>query len=96
MIRTSTPYQVHPIWVRRNHRSPADPARMNEEPAQYTIRVAGRLGATTLSAFPPSLIAEHQPHHTVLTGLLDRSALYGVLSQMEVLCLELVELTRST
>ncbi|WP_248959951.1 hypothetical protein [Sphaerisporangium perillae] len=68
---------------------------MNAEPAQYTIRVAGRLGATALSAFPPSLIAEHRPDHTVLTGLLDRSALYGVLSQMEMLGLDLIELTRS-
>jgi hypothetical protein len=41
------------------------------------IRINGHLGATMLSAFPA--MAPH-PHgaHTVLTGLLDRSALYGV------------------
>jgi hypothetical protein len=31
---------------------------------------------------------------TVLTGILDRSALYGVLAQIEALALDLVELRR--
>jgi hypothetical protein len=66
---------------------------MHAEPALYTIRVEGHLGATALSAFP-SLVAEHQVAQTVLVGYLDRSALYGVLSQMEMLGLDLVELVR--
>jgi hypothetical protein len=34
--------------------------------------------------------------HTVLTGLLDRSALYGVLVELEALGLDLLEVRRLT
>jgi hypothetical protein len=34
--------------------------------------------------------------HTVLTGLLDRSALYGVLAEIEALGLDLLEIQRLT
>jgi hypothetical protein len=58
----------------------------------YTIRIRGRLGATALSAFP-SMVAELKGGETVLTGLLqDRSALFGVVGQIEALGLELLEL----
>jgi hypothetical protein len=58
----------------------------------YTIRIRGRLGATDLSAFP-SMVAELKGGETVLTGLLqDRSALFGVVGQIEALGLELLEL----
>jgi hypothetical protein len=58
----------------------------------YSIRIKGRLGATALSAFP-SMVAELKGSETVLTGLLeDRSALFGVLTQIEALGLELLEL----
>jgi hypothetical protein len=58
----------------------------------YTIRIRGRLGATALSAFP-SMVPELKDGETVLTGLLeDRSALFGVLEQIEALGLELLEL----
>ena len=67
---------------------------MSAEPAFYTIRIDGHLGATVLSAFP-FLEAERQAAQTVLVGYLDRSALYGVLAQMEMLGLDLVELSRS-
>jgi hypothetical protein len=61
-------------------------------PGLYTIRISGRLGATALSAFP-SMVAELQGSETVLTGLVeDRSALFGVLAQIEALGLELLEL----
>ncbi|WP_370370925.1 hypothetical protein [Catenulispora sp. GP43] len=68
---------------------------MSAEPALFTIRVNGHLGATALSAFP-SLVAERQVPvgQTVLTGFLDLSGLYGVLSQMERLGLDLIEVTR--
>ena len=62
---------------------------MSVGPVQYTIRVDGHLGATVLSAFP-ELVAE-EAAQTVLTGLLDRSALYGVLAQLEMLGLDLVD-----
>jgi hypothetical protein len=64
-------------------------------PGLYTIRIRGRLGATALSAFP-SMVCELESGETVLTGLLeDRSALFGVIAQIEALGLELVELRRS-
>ena len=58
----------------------------------YAIRIKGRLGATALSAFP-SMVSELKGSDTVLTGLLeDRSAVFGVLAQIEALGLELLEL----
>jgi hypothetical protein len=56
------------------------------------FRIRGRLGATALSAFP-SMAAELKGGETVLTGLVeDRSALFGVLAQIEAFGLELLEL----
>ena len=58
----------------------------------YTIRVRGRLGATALSAFP-TMSSELKGGDTVLTGVLtDRSAVFGVLGQIEALGLEVLEL----
>ena len=57
----------------------------------YSIRIRGHLGATVLSAFP-ALVPRWHGADTVLTGLLDRSALYGVLAQVEALGLDLVEI----
>ena len=59
-------------------------------PIRYAIRIHGHLGATVLSAFPALMWRRHGAD-TVLTGLLDRSALYGVLAEMEALGLDLVE-----
>ena len=57
----------------------------------YVIRIKSRLGATALSAFP-SMVPEVKGGETVLTGLLeDRSALFGVLAQIEALGLELLD-----
>ena len=64
---------------------------MDPESARYTIRINGHLGATVLSAFP-ALAARRHGVHTVLTGRLDRSALYGVLAEIEAPGLELLEL----
>ena len=61
-------------------------------PALYTVRIKGRLGVTALSAFP-AMVSEVKGGETVLTGLLeDRSALFGVVAQIEALGLELLEL----
>jgi hypothetical protein len=57
------------------------------------IRINGHLGATVLSAFP-AMAPHHHGAHTVLTGLLDRSALYGVLAEIEALGLDLLELRK--
>ena len=58
----------------------------------YSIRIKGRLGATALSAFS-SMAHELKGSETVLTGWLqDRSALFGVLAQIEGLGLQLLEL----
>jgi hypothetical protein len=64
---------------------------MDVAPALYTIRINGHLGATMLSAFPAMSSRRHGTH-TVLTALLDRSALYGVLAELEALGLDLLEL----
>ena len=67
---------------------------MDTSPGLYSIRVNGRLRATTLTAFP-SLVSELDGTETVLTGLLeDRSAVFGVLAQIEGLGLELLEVRR--
>jgi hypothetical protein len=63
---------------------------MDPAPAPYMIRIHGHLGATMLSAFP-ALVPQRHGADTVLTGLLDRSALYGVLAEVEALGLDLVE-----
>jgi hypothetical protein len=61
-------------------------------PGLYAIRIRGRLGPTALSAFP-SMVSELKGSETVLTGLIeDRSALFGILAQIEALALELLEL----
>jgi hypothetical protein len=41
-------------------------------------------------------VPQHHGADTVLTGLLDRSALYGVLAEIEVLGLDLVEVRQLT
>ena len=64
---------------------------MATAPGEYMIRIKGLLGVTALSAFP-SMVSEFRGPETVLTGLLeDRSALFGVLAQIEALGLELLE-----
>ena len=68
---------------------------MDPAPAPYVIRINGHLGATVLSAFPSMALRRHGAH-TVLTGLLDRSALHGVLAEIEALGLDLLEVRRLT
>jgi hypothetical protein len=72
-----------------------DHGGMDPAPAPYMIRLNGHLGATALSAFP-ALAPRRHGAHTVLTGLLDRSALFGVLAEVEALGLDLLELRRLT
>jgi hypothetical protein len=63
-------------------------------PGVYTIRIRGRLGETALSAFR-TMTCELKDGETVLIGVLeDRSAVYGVIAQIEALGLELIELRR--
>ena len=66
---------------------------MDPVPALYVIRINGHLGAMVLSAFP-ALAPRRHGAHTVLTGMLDRSALYGVLAEIEALGLDLLEVRR--
>ena len=74
----------------RAHLPAPDHGGMDPAPAPYLIRIDGHLGATVLSAFPA--LAPHQHGAcTVLTGLLDRSALFGVLAEIETLGLDLLE-----
>lgn len=79
----------------RGHLPAFDHDGMDPTPARYVIRIHGHLGATVLSAFP-AMLSQHQGADTVLTGLLDRSALYGVLAEIEALGLDLVEVRQLT
>ena len=85
----------HRIPVATAHSVRAQDDGVTTQPGcQYMIRIRGRLGATALSAFP-TMGSEVRGSETVLTGLLeDRSAVYGVLAQIEALGLELLELRR--
>jgi hypothetical protein len=68
---------------------------MDPAPAPYMIRIKGHLGATVLSPFP-AMAPRPQGAETVLTGVLDRSALYGVLAEIEALGLDLLEVRQLT
>jgi hypothetical protein len=81
--------------VIRGHLPAQDHGGMDPAPAPYLIRINGHLGATMLAAFP-ALAPRHHGAHTVLTGLLDRSALYGVLAEIEALGLDLLEIQKLT
>jgi hypothetical protein len=81
---------VHRIPVMRVHLPALHHGRMDPAPALYTIRINGHLGAMMLSAFP-AMMPQRHGGHTVLTGLLDRSALYGVLAEIDALGLDLLE-----
>ena len=72
-----------------------DHGLMDPAPALYTIRVNGHLGAMMLSAFP-AMRPQLSGAETVLTGLLDRSALYGVLAEIDALGLDLLEVRQLT
>ena len=79
----------------RGHLPARDHDVMDLAAALYTIRINGHLGATVLSAFPAMAPHQHGAH-TVLTGLLDRSALYGVLAEIDALGLDLLEVRQLT
>ena len=74
----------------RFHLPARDHMVMDWAPALYMVRVDGYLGAMALSAFP-GMTPQKKGTHTVLTGWLDQSALYGVLAEMEALGLILLE-----
>jgi len=63
---------------------------MDPAAALCTIRINGHLGPMVLSAFP-AMVPQRHGTQTALTGLLDRSALYGVLAEIETLGLDLLE-----
>ena len=87
-ISRVSPHHRDPVM--RAHLPAAHHGRMDAAPALYTIRINGHLGAMMLSAFP-ALMPQWQGAETVLTGLLDRSALYGVLAEIDALGLDLLE-----
>ncbi|HEY6592977.1 MAG TPA: hypothetical protein VI011_02535 [Asanoa sp.] len=66
---------------------------MDAAAARYAIRIKGQLGATVLSAFP-AMVPQRRGADTVLMGRLDRSALFGVLAEVEALGLDLLEVRR--
>jgi len=79
----------------RAHLPSPDYGFVDTAPALYRICINGHLGATMLSAFPV-LTPQRDGANTVLTGLLDRSALYGVLADIDALGLDLLEVRQIT
>ena len=77
----------------RIHQADLNDRLMDPAVGLYVIRINGHLGVTVLSAFP-AMTSQRHGAHTVLTGLLDQSALYGVLAQVEALGLDLLEVRR--
>ena len=77
----------------RRHLVCIDDPYVVQVPDVYSLRISGHLGPAALSAFP-SMVAQLKGGDTLLTGVLDRSALYGVLAEIEALNLELIELRR--
>jgi epsilon-lactone hydrolase len=76
------------------HLTTLDHEPMGDDPAQYQIRVNGHLGPILLEAFP-ALVPQHDGADTVLTGLLpDAAALFGVIAEIEVLGLDLLEVRK--
>lgn len=69
-----------------------DKNRATGGPQRYEIRVRGPIGPTIMQAFP-TLTATRSGHDTLLTGSLpDQAALYGVIHQLEMLGLQLLEI----
>jgi hypothetical protein len=79
----------------RVHLPTLDHGLMDPASASYVIRIRGHLGATVLYAFP-TMAAQRRGTDTVLTGLLDQAALYGVLAEIEALGLDLLEVRQLT
>ena len=70
------------------------PMDHHAKPSRYEIHVSGLLGERLLTAFP-ELHAHTLESVTVLVGdLPDQAALHGVLSRIESLGLELLEVRR--
>ena len=67
----------------------------HRNPTRYEIHVRGQLSDRLLGAFP-ELGARTRNHETLLTGALpDQAALHGVLTRIEALGLELLEVRRT-
>ena len=79
----------------RDHLPALDDEVMDPVATLYAIRIKGQLGATVLCAFP-AMVPRRLEADTVLTGVLDRSALFGVLAEIEALGLELIEVRQLT
>jgi LuxR family maltose regulon positive regulatory protein len=84
---------THLILAMRPRPVSSDDGCVDQGPDVYLLRISGHLGQTALSAFP-SMVAQLKGGDTLLTGVLDRSALYGVLAEIEALNLDLIELRR--
>ncbi len=85
----------HRILAMRAHLPALDHRRMDPASPRYLIRIKGHLGGTLLSAFP-AMAWKWQGAETVLTGVLDRAGLHGVLAEIVALGLDLLEVLQLT
>jgi hypothetical protein len=83
----------HRMTVMTLHLTALDHEPMGDGRVLYLIRVNGRLGPSLLMAFP-GLVPRREGTETVLTGLLDTAALFGVLAEIEALGLDLLEVRK--
>lgn len=80
----------HQILAMQPHLPGLEYGFVHPASATYMIRINGHLGDTFLSAFP-AMAWQRRSSETVLTGVLDQAALYGVLAEIEALGLDLLE-----
>jgi hypothetical protein len=64
------------------------------KPVRYEIHVRGFLGETLRQAFPALEVASREGGTVLVGELRDQAALYGVLTEIEALGLELLEVRR--
>ena len=91
--RTKHKLQGHQILVMRPHLAGLNDEHVDQATDLYSLRISGHLGPAALSAFL-LMVAQLQWNDTLLIGVLDRSALYGVLAEVAALGLYPVELRR--
>jgi hypothetical protein len=72
-----------------------DPSAGGEEPAQYEIRLQGRLASRWAAQFDGMTLTTHEDGTTVLKGpVVDQAALHGLLTKLRDIGLPLVTVTQ--
>ena len=73
-----------------NNRAPGSRDRGRD--GSYEIRVRGPIGPTMIQAFPTVTVSRTGQDTLLIGSLVDQSALYGVIHQLEAFGLQLLEI----